>query len=360
MPYHRPDLPYANIPLPNSQRFENLSLNDRPPTGAMMDQELDYQIDTLNQLQTQIDDLAAGNIPGSDDPNNANYLLTTDGNGNLSWVLVGTAQLADQSVVQEKLGLQSVGTAQYEDGSIPNSALGPQCVGTSNYVLQSVGTNQITPGAINTSLLADLAVSANKLAVAAVYTGAVQNLAITGPKIANGAINLQHLAAALLPYLVPTGTILPYAGQSAPTGFFACNGSLFNRATDAALFAVIGTTFGAGDGSTTAQLPDLRGQLLAFSVNNSTNGYITTATANTTNIGGFGGRELNNLTTAQLPNFSLNYQKQNFASVNVPFGTQTQAYQPTTTTSTATSSIGSAANINNMPPFTLINAIIKR
>jgi microcystin-dependent protein len=57
---------------------------------------------------------------------------------------------------------------------------------------------------------------------------------------------------------VPTGAILAYGGSSAPTGFLIGDGSAISRATYAALFAVLGTTYGAGDGSTTFNLPDLR------------------------------------------------------------------------------------------------------
>jgi len=57
---------------------------------------------------------------------------------------------------------------------------------------------------------------------------------------------------------LPTGGILPYGAATAPTGFLLCNGAAVSRATYAALFAIIGTTFGAGDGSTTFNVPDLR------------------------------------------------------------------------------------------------------
>lgn len=57
---------------------------------------------------------------------------------------------------------------------------------------------------------------------------------------------------------VPTGGIVAYGASSAPTGFLLCDGSLVSRATYSDLFGVIGTTYGAGNGSTTFQLPDLR------------------------------------------------------------------------------------------------------
>lgn len=58
----------------------------------------------------------------------------------------------------------------------------------------------------------------------------------------------------------PAGTIQAYAGLTAPMGYLVADGSAVSRTTYAALFAVIGTTYGVGDGSTTFNLPDLRGR----------------------------------------------------------------------------------------------------
>lgn len=58
--------------------------------------------------------------------------------------------------------------------------------------------------------------------------------------------------------LVPPGAVMFYAAATPPAGWYACDGSAKSRTTDAALFAVVGTTFGAGDGSTTFNVPDGR------------------------------------------------------------------------------------------------------
>lgn len=60
------------------------------------------------------------------------------------------------------------------------------------------------------------------------------------------------------PLAVPTGAILSFGGTTAPSGYFLCNGAAIDRTTYAALFTVIGTAYGAGDGSTTFNVPDLR------------------------------------------------------------------------------------------------------
>jgi len=58
----------------------------------------------------------------------------------------------------------------------------------------------------------------------------------------------------------PIGMIVDYAGSTAPAGWLVCDGRLVSRTTFSSLFAIIGTTWGAGDGSTTYALPDLRGR----------------------------------------------------------------------------------------------------
>lgn len=63
-----------------------------------------------------------------------------------------------------------------------------------------------------------------------------------------------------VPVSTPTGGLLMYAGATAPAGWLVCDGAAVNRTVYAALFAVIGTTYGIGNGSTTFNLPDLKGR----------------------------------------------------------------------------------------------------
>lgn len=63
-------------------------------------------------------------------------------------------------------------------------------------------------------------------------------------------------------YLLPVGSVLPFARSSAPVGFLECDGAAVSRATYSALFGIIGTTFGAGDASTTFNVPDLRAEFV--------------------------------------------------------------------------------------------------
>jgi len=60
----------------------------------------------------------------------------------------------------------------------------------------------------------------------------------------------------------PTGSVIYSAANAAPTGFIKANGATLSRSTYSDLFAAIGTTYGAGDGSTTFLVPDLRGEFM--------------------------------------------------------------------------------------------------
>jgi microcystin-dependent protein len=108
-------------------------------------------------------------------------------------------------------------------------------------------------------------------------------------------------------FVQPIGVVLPYAGAAAPTGWLLCYGQAVSRSTYAALFAVCSTTYGVGDGSTTFNLPDLRGRVPAgqddmggTSANRLTNPGTTVGGIDGDVLGGTGGSETHQLTEAQL------------------------------------------------------------
>ena len=68
-------------------------------------------------------------------------------------------------------------------------------------------------------------------------------------------------------YACPTGTMLPFAGKTVPAGFLLCNGAEISRTTYARLFSVLGTTWGAGNGSTTFNLPNVNDRCLEGTTN---------------------------------------------------------------------------------------------
>ena len=82
------------------------------------------------------------------------------------------------------------------------------------------------------------------------------------------------------------GTIKPWGKATAPDGYLLCDGSAVSRSTYADLFAVIGTTYGAGDSSTTFNVPDLQGKFpqgKSGTTNLATTGGANTVTVAVTN-----------------------------------------------------------------------------
>jgi len=90
--------------------------------------------------------------------------------------------------------------------------------------------------------------------------------------------------------IMPIGTMLDYAGTSAPSGFLLCYGQEVSRSTYANLFSAIGTAFGVGDGSSTFNIPDCRGRTKVGldNLGGSSADRITSANADSLNNTGFG------------------------------------------------------------------------
>jgi microcystin-dependent protein len=91
----------------------------------------------------------------------------------------------------------------------------------------------------------------------------------------------------------PSGTVESFAGSTVPAGWIECDGSAVSRTTYADLFSILSTTWGSGDGSTTFNIPDLRGRTIIGV------GTGTGLTART--LGGTGGAETHMLATSEMP-----------------------------------------------------------
>ena len=178
---------------------------------------------------------------------------------------------------------------------------------------------------------------------------------------------------------VPAGCIMPYAGATAPDGWLLCSGQAVSRTDYADLFAAIATAFGAGDGSTTFNVPDLRGRAAAgrddmggTAANRITSGGSGIAGAT---LGAAGGAQTHTLSAAQMPVHSH--------GVNDPthsHGILRGAGVPGTTTPRGTFGDGTAASVSgategaftgitinnagsgaahqNMPPTIILNHVI--
>jgi len=104
---------------------------------------------------------------------------------------------------------------------------------------------------------------------------------------------------------IPAGSVFDYAGTAAPSGYLLCFGQAVSRSTYSDLFTAIGTTFGSGDGSTTFNLPDLRGRVAAGKddMGGSAANRITSGGSGITGttLGASGGTQTHTLTTAEMP-----------------------------------------------------------
>ena len=103
---------------------------------------------------------------------------------------------------------------------------------------------------------------------------------------------------------IPTATIIPWSDSSVPSGYLECNGQAVSRTTYSALFAIVGTTYGAGDGSSTFAVPNLSDNVAIGKSNNKSIG--STGGANTVaSAGNIGGNTANKtLSTPQLASHS--------------------------------------------------------
>jgi microcystin-dependent protein len=127
---------------------------------------------------------------------------------------------------------------------------------------------------------------------------------------------------------IPTATIVPWSASSVPTGFLECNGALVSRTTYSALFAIVGTTYGAGDGSSTFALPDLQDNVPLGK--SGTKALASTGGANTvSSTGNVGGTTANaTLSTSQLASHSHTIRWRGNANIGTTQSIQTNLQIP--------------------------------
>lgn len=163
-----------------------------------------------------------------------------------------------------------------------------------------------------------------------------------------------------------SGMLMPYAGGSAPSGWLLCYGQAISRTTYAALFSAIGTTYGTGDGSTTFNVPDLRGRVIAgqddmggTSADRLTN---QSGGLDGDTLGATGGSETHTLTEAELAAHSHSLGTNGRVQVGNDNGTAYSGKWVSGSGSTITYSTeetGSDTAHNNVQPTIVLNYIIK-
>jgi microcystin-dependent protein len=180
------------------------------------------------------------------------------------------------------------------------------------------------------TMIQDGTIGATQLGTNSVAADEIAAGAVTGPKMAAG-------------LSMPAGSMVMFAGSAAPTGWLLCQGQAVNRTANAALFAAIGTTWGAGDGSTTFGLPDLRGRAPI--------GAGTGPSLSARTLGATGGAETHVLSIAEMPAHTHTFGTSGSGGGGISSGGQSAPQN--------TSSQGSGAAHNNMQPFAVVNYIIK-
>jgi microcystin-dependent protein len=194
-------------------------------------------------------------------------------------------------------------------------------------------------------------------------TQTLSNKTLSSPAVTSPPSNIARLP----------GEIVMWGGSTALAGWLICNGAAVSRATYAALFAVTGTAYGSGDGSTTFNLPDLRGRMAAG---------LKGADAEFDTLGETGGEKTHMLTTVEMPahqhespfpsnsgtSGSGNYGEVfGYGRTAAETGQGVEIYNLSDSNWAAegnevhplVSSSGSGGAHNNLPPYIVLNYIIK-
>ncbi len=171
---------------------------------------------------------------------------------------------------------------------------------------------------------------------------------------------------------VPTGAIMPFAGAAPPPGWLLCDGSAVSRSTYANLFAALGAAYGAGDGSTSFNLPNLKGRMPVG---------LDAGQGEFAGLALTGGEKAHGLSTAEMPAHGHgitdpghNHQYRPWTNLNKNFsgtgmnplvaddpggGTRAQFGTVPSGTGITVQSAGDSQPHNNLQPYLVVNFIIK-
>lgn len=154
-------------------------------------------------------------------------------------------------------------------------------------------------------------------------------------------------------YGIPVGALLPFAGAAAPAGFLLCDGSAVSRSTYADLFAVLGVAYGPGNGSTTFNLPDLRGRVPAGRDAGQSEFDV---------LGETGGAKTHTLSTTEIPSHAHGEQLQG-GTTGSTSGTHVMGSAATggalRSAGQSTLAAGGGGAHNNLQPYQVVNFIVK-
>ena len=215
-------------------------------------------------------------------------------NNQLSDSIVGTAEIAASAVTSGEIATGAVSAGKIGTGGVSaNTQVADGVIGMEHMGSSSVGPGQLTSSAVSAGKIATGGVSANTQLAASIVTthamGAnvgVDTLRITGntymrTPVGNTGLRPGVPAKGFMRYNDEnsaleihsgsswenvgsglTGSIVAYTANTVPSGYLECNGAAISRTDFSALFAIISDDFGPGNGSSTFNLPDLRGEFI--------------------------------------------------------------------------------------------------
>jgi len=256
------------------------------------------------------------------------------------------------------------------------------CDGTDIYELDSTTSvntftaNTLTATSITTSILATTDVSTTTLTATSITTSVIDasSITVTGNVSATEYYGDGSNLSGVSTDTIPSGSVFPYAGTSEPSGYLFCYGQAISRSTYSDLFSAIGTTYGSGDFTTTFNLPDIRGRVVAGQddMGGTSANRLTGASGGVNGdvLGAAGGDEEHQLTEAELAAHTHgagSYQTTlptfaNDAGSDTMLQ-RTTLVDPDTFNSFAitgsSGSTGSGSEHNNVQPTFILNYIIK-
>jgi microcystin-dependent protein len=267
-----------------------------------------------------------------------------------AWTTVASAATVDLGAQTSRNIALSGTTGVTSFGSTPTPDNVPFNIRSTGAITITHSANLICPGNANLTLAAG-----DTFTVVQEATGVwrIITYSLSALPAISGA-NLTGLAGG-----TPAGVVAPFAGSSAPSGWLLCSGGTANRTTFAALFAIIGTTYGAGDGSTTFGLPDLRGRTVAgvdnmggTAANRLTSGG---SGISGTILGAAGGAETFTIGISQMPSHNHQLNGSSLSGGSGLYGT----WQTNNPNFISTSSVGGGGASNVTQPTIALNYIIK-
>lgn len=368
--YQRKQIPYnpAEV-LPFSNRYALVAEQDQPINSNQLDGDFNYIIDSLNDLWTITQGIAAGILPGSSSPLNINKFPVTDGAGTISWTnitsgyfsaqCITTLALQNGCVTNPKIGNGAVGNENIQAGAIQNNNIEDDKISFDKIAAVNNSHFQLFFNTQADSTLSGSKIQAGSLPANTIAAGSLPGTAITTGTLPSAAlVNNSITSLQLSPLIKPLiGGYFPWgapAGVAVPAGYVEGNGQLLNVVTYALLFAIYGTTYG-GDGVTNFGTPDLRGRCIFFidpASPQPTGGRIVNGTIA---VGATGGEESHTLTVDELAPHSHAYTTPAINLYQIANGMATNRPTPAPGQTDVT---GGGQPHNNMTPYILNRILI--